>query len=261
VADIGIKDPKAKDPIGTLDEIAQLNLDPEAYLTCSRGGKDSRGCPHYSYCELPYRGMLGPVGGPHNHAVLHVATNGGQDQMAMPCYHYMLLVDGHRQTNEVFEIIGDEGDEFHPKGTIEKVIPNPLGAGSRARIEVKQEIFTQIVERFPRPKDNPLLFEERYNVEVRARVQMALASRRMARVTGTPTESLRIGDLPLRPGAEHAQPLALTLEDVEMENAQLQGQLGAEALERARAAKEQEHADAMAKRAAARAAGPPDLKK
>lgn len=180
-----LKEAKSHDPIGTLDELEAAGIDPTVYRSCaiSVGPREVRGCPYFRVCEFPYKGHRGPVGGPHNHGVLHITSFGQSDTVGMACFHFMALVNDHRQCGEVYEVVADEGDTILTKGTKEIMTPVP---GARPKYQVLEEPYELVIPAFPRPHENPILASERYNAGVMPMIEQKIMERRLNRIARLP---------------------------------------------------------------------------
>jgi hypothetical protein len=186
-----VPDSKAFEPTGTLEEIQELGLDPKLYRCCAKQKPgEVAGCQFWGICERPYKGGPPPdpdvkdqdpneVGGPHHHGILYITAEGNTVQDVRSCFDYAILVDGHRQSGNVYEIVADEGEVIVIKGTREVPI-NPANPGGKR----KAEPFTreELVPKFKRPRE--VFVEKVYEMRVRENIEKAAKRKRMAGAMG-----------------------------------------------------------------------------
>jgi hypothetical protein len=169
--------PRTNDPIGTLEELKKAKLSGMVYRSCSKPSSENRGCAYHGGCEFAYR----DTSGPHNHGVLKIPFSGRSDIVEEPCYWVMAKAGDFRQANETYEVIADEGDEIICKGTEELIIQHP---GRKPSTKVIDKPYKKLVEKFPRPHENPLLQDDLHNLEVAGVVQKRQEERRKQRAFG-----------------------------------------------------------------------------
>jgi len=179
--------PKTTDPVGTLDELEAVGLDPGRYHSCSVPGQNNAGCRYLDRktktpCAFGYKGKHSSEGGgPHNHSVYIRNIDGTFNTFAAPCFHFMALMKQNRDSGVIFQIVGNEGALFEEKGTTEIVETKPDGS---KRTKVPDVFFKQRVPKFLRPAENPLLAEEIHSNRLIGIVSAEENLRQMARNTG-----------------------------------------------------------------------------
>jgi hypothetical protein len=136
-------------PVGTVQELVDEGLDPAQFQTCHEPNDALGivGCPLWEFCRMPYKGDSGP----RNHPVLLISASGSSNQEKLACFQYLTRAPEHWSSGEVFEIMGNEGDEYETKeGTI--VHPPP---GSKEPAYERIDLVKKICDPFPRPFENP----------------------------------------------------------------------------------------------------------
>ena len=63
---------KINTPVGTVAQLERDGIDPAVVPSCARQGDGVRGCRHFGYCEMAYKGKSGP----QYHGVLSVPLGG-----------------------------------------------------------------------------------------------------------------------------------------------------------------------------------------
>jgi hypothetical protein len=185
--------PKTTDPVGTLDELEAVGLDGGRYHSCSVPSEHSAGCRYLdrktkTQCVFGYKAKPSAEGGgPHNHAIYQRNIDGSFNTFAAPCFHFMALMKQNRDSGVIYEVVGNEGDPFEEKGTIEQV---ELKADGGKRIKVPDVLFKKRVPKFLRPMENPLLAEEIHGNRLVAIVGSEENMRRVARQTGAAAGSI-----------------------------------------------------------------------
>lgn len=148
--------PQSNEPIGTLDEIRELGLDPSRVGTCSKRAGKNVGCPWFNNCRFhQWRDGLGGRKGPLNvgvDVILGPIDGGAWDQKQMPCFQFYASGLAARAKNtdesgEVIRVIAYEGDdrELNERITVRE---NPNDPNDKRMLET---VETRRVQVFPRP--------------------------------------------------------------------------------------------------------------
>lgn len=193
-------------PVGSVERLIQIGLDPKLYATCSppvdQGGSASvRPCPVWAACPFndPDRGGFkrpsalpltqeqidAGIGRPHNVPVF-IGSYGGQMETFLPCYLYVSKVlpreNAQERTGETIEQLGGEGDEI----TMIVTLPEePIKCNKSGNTRMISAPVTVAVPEFPDPAD-------RFRVTV---LSNAIHERRRQRVTRKRLERLGVKGL------------------------------------------------------------------
>jgi hypothetical protein len=164
------------DPIGTLDEIKALGMDPRKVGSCSlrTGGVDSNtGCPWFKQCRFhQWRDGVGGRKGPLNIGVdimLGQVDGGAWDQKQMACFQYYssglaLRAKNTDRTGEVIRIIAYEGDDKELSERISKR-ENPADPNDKRMVST---VENRTVQPFPRPATQYPVYQRREQARLEA---------------------------------------------------------------------------------------------
>jgi hypothetical protein len=173
-------------PVGTLEELNQLNIDKTRFGSCSMRTNDNKGCPWFRSCRFrEYRDRVGGKVGPLNigvRIVLSPIDGGASDTKVMPCFDYYGSGLHNRQrqsadTGELIKVIAFEGDGKKVRSRITvRAHPKPVpGCLSCAKGECYRRATAieggedgQVVPKFARPRE---MFQGMVEAE-RAREEM-----------------------------------------------------------------------------------------
>lgn len=144
-------------PVGTVEEIRKLNLDPKSVGTCAPLGKGTRGCAYYEECPF-HRTKWGGFKdhGPRNVGYFLQTTDFKRVEGIVSCYRFVSTLlgrmkDGNRaredgKNGEIIRIIAQEGEKIAAKYQVRTNLDRPNDPP-------KFEWFKGMIEvpKFPRP--------------------------------------------------------------------------------------------------------------
>lgn len=151
-------------PIGTLDEILKLGLDPDETACCApHDEKGQRGCPVWDSCRFNKRDRGGFKGqGPRNigyHIQLHPSNGGFQKEDCCSCFAFVQSIqpkmeagwaaENQDKPHDEYAIIAQEGEPIVVQEWRSEV------PGSFTNIRMKVETKEIKVPAFPRPGSQP----------------------------------------------------------------------------------------------------------
>lgn len=169
-------------PIGTLEEIKKLGIDPEESACCApHDEKGQRGCPVWDSCRFDKRDRGGFKGvGPKNvgyHIHLHPSNGGFQKEDFCSCFAFVQSIqpkmeagwaaENQDKPHDEYAIIAQEGEPIVVQEWSSKV------PGSFTDIRLKVETKEIKVPAFPRPGSQPETdFYEKMNARAARRKAM-----------------------------------------------------------------------------------------
>lgn len=191
---------QGKDPIGTLDEVRTLGLNPRLVGSCSKQTRDNVGCPYHEQCRFhQWRDGVDGRKGPLNigiEIILGPVDGGAWGQKEMACFQYYKAgladrVTDSPQTGEVIRVVAYEGDEKQMSFR-ETVRENPKDPNDKRLLDV---IDQRPLRPFERPAKRFPLYAKRENAREQAldevereALRAALNRNKPAEVVGKPTK-------------------------------------------------------------------------
>lgn len=172
-------------PVGTPDELEELNLDPRTYFSCSAPSQRNRGCPYHAICTMEFKDKPGQA--PENIGVYrHTAQGDALKVMAMPCYRLYMHQRQWRENGDTIQVIAQAGDLIPVHETYEDPRETRTHLG-RLVNACKHHEVNRPVEKFPRPKE--VLVHRSQTQQVKAEIQRLESEKVRRSIMGEPVNA------------------------------------------------------------------------
>jgi len=102
-------------PVGSRERVEALGVPTRNIATCSAHTPDNRGCPMWAICDRAFKGDR-----PHNQIVRRISSSGGLRVYHAPCFDIVGKEETANDNDELYEVIGGEGDSYEGRGSVKK---------------------------------------------------------------------------------------------------------------------------------------------